>query len=93
MGMEVSQALFDLGDVNNIQTRAHSAIHSFRVDPVREQLAAGLEITTRAEERGLEALAEHRFRRVGLGLSPGVIVLLIIALLLRIRELERAEET
>ena len=93
MGMEVSQALFDLGDVNNIQTRAHSAIHSFRVDPVREQVAAGLEITSRADERGIEALAEHRFRRVGLGLSSVVIVLLIIGLLLRIRELERAEET
>jgi hypothetical protein len=93
MGMEVSQALFELGDVNNVQTRAHSAIHSFRVDPVREQVAAGLEITSRAEERGIEALAEHRFRRVGLGLSSIVVVLLIIGLLLKIRELERAEET
>jgi predicted CXXCH cytochrome family protein len=88
MGMEVSQALFDLEDVNNVQTRAHSAIHSFHVDPVRAEIAAGLEITSRAESRGREALAEHSFRRWGLGLSSVVIVLLIIGLLLKIRELE-----
>jgi predicted CXXCH cytochrome family protein len=92
-GMEVSQALFELEDVNNVQTRAHSAIHAFRVGPVREQVEQGLAIAARAEERGREALAEHRFRRVGLGLSSGFIVLLIVGLLLRIRELEKAERT
>jgi predicted CXXCH cytochrome family protein len=92
-GMEVSQAFFELEDVNNVQTRAHSAIHAFRVAPVREEVAAGLAITARAEERGREALEEHRFRRVGLGLSSAIILLLIVGLLLKIRQLERAEET
>lgn len=92
-GMEVSQALFELEDVNNAQTRAHSAIHTFRVDPVREEVAAGLLITARAEERGRAALEEHDFRRVGLGLSSAIIVLLILGLYLKIREIERAEET
>jgi predicted CXXCH cytochrome family protein len=91
MGMEVSQALFELEDVNNVQTRAHSAIHSFHVGSVRDQVAAGLEITSRAEARGREALEEHSFRRWGLGLSSAIIVLLIIGLLLKIRELEGAE--
>ena len=92
-GMEVSQALFELEDVNNVQTRAHSAIHSFHVGPVRAEVAAGLEITSRASVRGQEALGEHRFRRVGLGLSSAIIVLLIAGLLLKIRLLEKAEET
>jgi predicted CXXCH cytochrome family protein len=92
-GMEVSQALFELEDVNNVQTRAHSAIHTFRVEPVREEVTAGLLLTARAEERGREALAEHHFRRVGLGLSSIVIMLLVVGLLLKIRELERGEET
>lgn len=92
-GMEVSQAFFELEDVNNVQTRAHSAIHAFRVGPVREEVAAGLLITARAEERGRNALAEHGFRRVGLGLSSAIILLLIVGLLLKIRELERTEET
>jgi predicted CXXCH cytochrome family protein len=92
-GMEVSQALFELEDVNNVQTRAHSAIHAFRVDPVRDEVAAGLAITARAEERGRAALDEHRYRRVGLGLSSTIILLLIVGLLLKIRQIERAEET
>jgi len=92
-GMEVSQALFELEDVNNAQIRAHSAIHAFRVAPVREEVAAGLLVTARAEERGREALAEHHFRRLGLGASSAVIVLLIVGLLLKIRELERVEDT
>jgi hypothetical protein len=92
-GMEVSQALFDLEDVRNVQTRAHSAIHTFRVEPVREEVTVGLAITALAQERGLEALADHRFRRVGLGLSATIILLLIVGLLMKIRELERAEGT
>ena len=92
-GMEVSQAVFELEDVRNAQTRAHSAIHTFRVEPVREEVTVGLAITALAEERGHEALAEHRFRRVGLGLSATIILLLIIGLSMKIRELERAEGT
>ena len=62
----MSQALFELEDVNNAQTRAHSAIHSFHVDSVRQEVQAGLAITARAERRGEDALDEHHFRRVGL---------------------------
>jgi predicted CXXCH cytochrome family protein len=91
-GMEVSQAIFELLDVNNVQTRAHSAIHTFRVGPVRDEVAVGLEITERAREQGLGALAEHRFRRVGLGVSAAIITLLIVGLLLKIREAEERME-
>jgi predicted CXXCH cytochrome family protein len=93
VGMEVSQAFFELDDVRNVVTRAHSAIHTFRVVPVREEVQTGLEITQAVEARGYEALDEHRFRRVGLGASVTIIVLLIVGLLLKIRELERAEGT
>ena len=87
-GMEVSQALFELEDLNNAKTRARSAIHAFSVDPVRKEVAEGLAIAGRAEERGLEALDEHRLRRIGLGVSSALIALLIIGLLLKIREYE-----
>jgi predicted CXXCH cytochrome family protein len=93
VGMEVSQALFELDDVRNVVTRAHSAIHTFQVVPVREEVQTGLQITQAAEARGYEALDEHRFRRVGLGASVTIIILLIVGLLMKIRELERAEET
>ena len=58
-GMEVSQAFFELEDVRNVQTRAHSAIHTFR-----EEVAAPRNHGP-VEER--EEVDEHRIRRVGLG--------------------------
>jgi predicted CXXCH cytochrome family protein len=91
VGMEVSQAFFDLEEVSTAQTRARSAIHTFHVEPVRREVEAGLAVAERAEERGLEALAEHDYRRIGLGLSSAVILLLIIGLLMKIRQLEGEE--
>ena len=91
-GMEVSQAFFELDDVRNAQTRAHSAIHTFKVEPVREEVAAGLAVTAQVEARGRAALDEHRIRRVGLGVSAGIILLLIAGLLLKIREYEERME-
>ncbi len=92
-GMEVSQALFELADLGNARTRARSAIHAFRLDPVREEVAVGLAIARRAEERGGEALNEYQVRRIGLGIASGIIALLIAGLLLKIREAEdRMEE-
>jgi hypothetical protein len=90
LGMEVSQALFELEDVTNAQLHARTAIHTFSLEPVREQVAEGLAITGRAEERGQEALSEHRFRRVGLGVSTSIIALLIVALLMKIRQMEKS---
>jgi predicted CXXCH cytochrome family protein len=88
MGMEVSQALFELEDVNDAVHRARSAVHTFQVDLVRQETQAGLEVALRGLERGEEALRENRFRRVGLGLSSAVILLLIGALILKIRDMD-----
>jgi hypothetical protein len=46
-------------------------------------------VAAAARNRGHEALAELRFRRLGLGLSTGVIILLIASLVLKIWQLER----
>jgi predicted CXXCH cytochrome family protein len=93
MGMEVSQALFELEDFTNAEIKARHAIHAFAVDPVRKEAEAGFAIAARAEERGEAALEEHHFRRVGLGVSAGIIMLLITALLLKVKESEaRADE-
>ena len=87
-GMEVSQALFELKDVTNAETKARNAIHTLAVDAVRKEADAGFAITARAEERGLAALEEHHVRRVGLGVSAVIIVVLITALLLKVKDAE-----
>ncbi len=87
-GMEVSQAQFELEDVNNALTKARSSIHTFHVEPVRTNVEAGLKLTAAGIARGRDALGEHTFRRQGLALSGLVILLLITGLLLKIRQLE-----
>jgi hypothetical protein len=88
-GMEVSEARFKLEDANEAVVRARAAVHAFRIEPVREEIDAGLAITTTAYRRGQDALGEHRFRRVGLAISTSLILMLVLGLLLRIRELDR----
>jgi hypothetical protein len=92
-GMEVSQAVFELEDVNNALTKARSAIHSFHVDRVKQEVDQGLGLTNRGLDRGRAALEEHQYRRIGLAASATLIVMLIVGLLLRIRELDRRAAT
>ncbi len=87
-GMEVSQAQFELSDATTSLTKARTAIHSFQVEPVRTEVAAGLLVTTAAQERGRTAMEEHRYRRVGLATSASLILLLVFGLMLKIREIE-----
>jgi hypothetical protein len=86
-GMEVSQAQVDLGAARNALVQARAAVHTFRADSVAAYVAAGLSVADTATGRGRDALAELRFRRIGLGISVGLILLLITGLVLKIRQL------
>jgi len=88
-GMEVSQPQFDLKSAQTSLLQARTAVHAFVLDSVQQHVDQGLEVTASAIDRGLAALADLRFRRVGLGVSTTIIVLLIGGLLLKIRQLER----
>jgi hypothetical protein len=87
-GMEVSDALFDLNSAQTKLVSARAAVHSFDVANVAAEVDAGLEVTSSAFERGLEALRDLRFRRIGLAVSVVIILLLISGLLLKIKEME-----
>lgn len=93
LGMEVSQAQFELEEVTNAITQGRSAIHTFSVPEVLALIDDGLEVVERSEDRGLSALWEHRYRRMGLAASAGIIILLIVGLLLKIREIEARPAT
>ena len=90
LGMEVSEAQFRLEDATNALVQARTAIHAFSVDSVRSRVTVGLSVTTAAHMRAEEALDEHVFRRQGLAVSVGLILLFIAGLILKIRELDRA---
>ncbi len=88
LGMEVGEALFDLDEVSEALLKARTAVHAFRVEPVEKEIAVGLAVTEAGQVRGEEALYDHWFRRAGLALSAGVILLLVLALVLKIHQLE-----
>ncbi len=92
-GMEVSEAQFELGAANNAVVQARAAMHAFDVAAVTEVVDEGLRITSEAHDHGLRALDDLRFRRTGLAISVGIIVMLILGLLLRIRQLEQKRRT
>ncbi len=88
-GMEVSQPQFDLNGAKDALVKARAAIHSFMVAPVKQEVDAGLAISTKAYARGVRAMEELRFRRVGLGVSLVVIVALIAGLVMKIRQVDQ----
>jgi predicted CXXCH cytochrome family protein len=88
-GMEVSQARFDLAGANEALVKARVAVHAASLPAVTKETEAGLAITAKAYARGLRALDELRFRRQGLAVSLVIIVMLIAALVLKIRQLDR----
>jgi len=88
-GVEVSQALFDLEGAQTALVQARTAVHAFVVDSVAAHVNAGLVIADSAHARGNRAMGELRFRRTGLAVSVGIILLLIAGLVLRIREIDR----
>jgi predicted CXXCH cytochrome family protein len=87
-GMEVSEPTFELEAVDNSLTKARSAVHSFHVAPVADELEEGFDIAGEALADGLAALDEHGFRRVGLAVSVAIILILIVSLVLKIRALD-----
>ncbi len=91
-GMEVSQAQFDLKSAGTALVRARTAIHSFSVDSVKAAVDEGLRVASAAYGRGRAALRELRIRRTGLAVSVAIILMLIVGLVLKIRELEAGGE-
>jgi predicted CXXCH cytochrome family protein len=88
-GMEVSQARLDLAAGNEALVKARVAIHAASLPAVTAETEAGLAITGKAYARALRALDDLRFRRQGLAVSLVIIVVLIAALVLKIRERDR----
>ena len=91
-GMEVGEDELRLRDAENHLTLARTEVHTFRDPPVDKVASEGLAITARvatAAERGFDEL---RFRRRGLAVSMVVILLVVVALVLKIRDLERAHD-
>ena len=85
--MEVSRTRFELSKADDSLTTARTDVHRFQVAAVHTSASAGLAVARSAGKAADRALAERDFRRKGLFISLGLILVAIAALVLKIRTL------
>ena len=88
-GMEVSAEELALGEARSQLTLARTEMHASnppRVDAVAQD---GLKILAGVDQGGQKAVAELKFRRTGLAVSLGAILLVVVAIFLKVRQIDR----
>jgi predicted CXXCH cytochrome family protein len=88
-GMEVGDQELALHEAGTTLVLARTEMHSFNPDALDAVIGDGIKIVTAVNEGGNRALAELRYRRRGLFLSLGAILIFVAALGLKIRSLNQ----
>ena len=91
-GVEVGDARLALSDARDDLTKARVSIHSVQTATVDQNVQAGLKVTQKTWQAGLDALAELKYRREGLAVSIIAIVLVLFGIALLIRKLESQKQ-
>jgi predicted CXXCH cytochrome family protein len=91
-GMDMGSQAIALREAGNQLTLARTEMHAFDPKPVEAVLQEGLAITAKIDAQGDAALAEMSYRRTGLAVSLGAILLVVVALRLKIRSLKHEDE-
>jgi predicted CXXCH cytochrome family protein len=87
-GLEVGEQRLRVREAQNQLTLARTEVHNFREAAVDKVVGQGLEITGRVETAASQGFGELRFRQRGLAASMVAILLVVVALILKIRQLE-----
>lgn len=87
-GMEVSKSKFDLQQADADLVKARVAVHAFNPEAITSLTVPAGNAVESARTAGYAALDEVAFRRRGLGYSLIGIAIMIVALILKIREIE-----
>lgn len=88
-GMEVGDQELKLVEARSKLTFARTELHAFNPASFDAVVEDGLQIVLAANDGGNRALMELGYRRRGLYVSLGAILLMVIALVLKIRDLDR----
>ena len=88
-GIEVSDQELALREAGTKLTLARTEMHGFQPASVAPVIAEGTTIVAAVDAAGQKGVAELRFRRRGLAISLVAILLLVIALSLKLRQIER----
>jgi predicted CXXCH cytochrome family protein len=86
-GMEVSDQELALSEVRTKLTQARTEVHAFDPAALDQVIDDGMKALVQVEQAGNQALADLRFRRRGLFVSLAAILLVVIGLAFKIRQL------
>jgi hypothetical protein len=89
-GIEVSDQELALREASTKLTLARTEMHAFVPEQIDPIVADGEKIVTAAERAGQDGVAELQYRRRGLALSLGAILIVVIGLALKVRSLDRS---
>lgn len=88
--MEVGDQELALREASTKLVLARTEMHAFKPETVYTVVSDGMKIVTRVNEGGNRALAELSYRRKGLIVALGAILLVVVALALKIRDLDKS---
>jgi predicted CXXCH cytochrome family protein len=88
-GIEVSDEELALREAASKLTLARTEVHSFEPAQVSAVIGEGLTIVKGVEQSGERGAAELRFRRRGLAWSLAIILLFVVGLALKVRQIDR----
>lgn len=93
-GMEVSEAAFKLRDASQAEMEAKTMVHSFDLSKFKEIVRGkGLNTTKDVIEEAQGKIKEYYFRRIGLGISIGIMCFFAVTLFLYIKRIEKKDES
>lgn len=88
-GMEVSQAKFELRGATDALLKTRATVHQFDPAPIKTLSDEGVQIANKMYEKGVKAMEDLKFRHRGLWISVGIILVAIVGLVLKIKEIDR----
>ena len=88
-GMEDDEIAFLLQEAHQDLVQARTLVHTFDPARVGEKTKEGMERASKANELAIGQVREYGIRRLGFGMATVFITLLVVALYLKIRQMER----
>ena len=88
-GMMTTDEEFRLKDVRQVLIQTRTLVHSFNADSVASKAKEGIEKAEEVKSNSAALIDEYHFRRRGLGLATIFITILVVALYIKIRRVDK----